>query len=240
MSALDIFQYEGQQVRTVIIDGEPWFVTTDVANVLGYRDAFNLTRRLDEDDKGTHQMSTPGGMQTVGIINEAGMYAAVLGSQIASAREFKRWVTHEVLPTIRRTGQFGTQLPGSFAEALELAASKVRELEAAEAKIAIDAPKVAAYDQLMDAEGFYTMEAAAKIGGLGRTTLFRRLRDAGVITVGGRLPMQRYAHWFKVTTSSWVDHDGIAHVSQTTRVRPDALTKVLAKAGVTIEQAVAS
>lgn len=240
MSALDIFQYAGQQVRTVVVDGEVWFVASDVASVLGYRMASDMTRNLDADEKGTQIVRTPSGDQSMTVVTEPGLYEAILRSRIGAAREFKRWVKHEVLPSIRRTGQFGSQLPASFAEALELAASKVREIEALEAKAIEDAPKVAAYDQLMDAEGFYSMDAVAKLGGIGRTTLFRNLRDAGVIEKFGRLPMQRYAHWFKVTTRPWEDREGIAHLSQTSRVRPEFLTKVLAKAGVDIAEAVAS
>jgi prophage antirepressor-like protein len=240
MSALDIFTYSGQQVRTVVVDGEPWFVAGDVATILGYRMASDMTRRLDDDEKGTRSVRTPSGDQSMTVINEPGMYAAILGSQTPGAREFKRWLTHEVLPAIRKTGQFGSALPTNFAEALELAAVKVREIEALEAQAIADAPKVAAYNQLMDAEGFYTMEAVAKLGGIGRTTLFRNLREAGVIQSGSRLPYQRYMPWFKITASSWTDGQGVAHLSNTARVLPDALSKVLAKAGCQIEEAVAS
>lgn len=239
MSALDIFTYSGQQVRTVVVDGEPWFVAGDVATILGYRMASDMTRRLDDDEKGTRSVRTPRD-QSMTVINEPGMYAAILGSQTPGAREFKRWLTHEVLPAIRKTGQFGSALPTNFAEALELAAVKVREIEALEAQAIADAPKVAAYNQLMDAEGFYTMEAVAKLGGIGRTTLFRNLREAGVIQSGSRLPYQRYMPWFKITASSWTDGQGVAHLSNTARVLPDALSKVLAKAGCQIEEAVAS
>lgn len=160
------------------------------------------------------------------------MLRLIVNSKLPAADKFERWVFEDVLPTIRRTGQFGSQLPQNFAEALELAAVKVRELEAAEQKIALDAPKVAAYDALMDADGFYTMEATAKLGGIGRTTLFNRLRESGVIQSGSRMPYQRYAHWFKITTSTWTDGDGMAHITNTPRVRPEFLTKVLDKAGV--------
>lgn len=240
MSAIDIFQYAGQQVRTVIVDGEPWFVASDVARVLGYSATEAMTRSMDADEKGMQNLHTLGGAQSVIVISEPGLYEAIFRSRVPAAHDFKRWVKHEVLPSIRSTGQFGSQLPASFAEALELAASKVREIEALEAKAIEDAPKVAAYDQLMDSEGFYSMDAVAKLGRIGRTTLFRNLRDAGVIEKFGRLPMQRYAHWFKVTTRPWEDREGITHLSQTSRVRPESLTKVLAKAGVDITQAVAS
>lgn len=236
MTALDVFQYSGQQVRTVLVDGEAWFVAADVCAVLGIVNSRDALGRLDADEKGVGTVDTPGGAQTMSIVSEPGLYGLTWTSRKDAASDFRRWIKHEVLPQIRQTGQYGSQLPGSFAEALELAAAEVRQREALEAKVAQDAPKVAAYDQLMDADGFYTMEAAAKLGGIGRTTLFRRLRDAGVIQSGSRLPYQRYMHWFKLTTSSWTDENGIVHPSTTARVVPAALTKVLGKAGVEVVQ----
>lgn len=241
MSALDVFQYAGQQVRTVIIDGEPWFVAKDACDVLGiskYRDAI---AQLAADERVSVAVDTPGGRQQMSAVNEPGLYALMLISRSARARDFQRWVTHEVLPQIRRTGEFRQtqvehQLPQSYADALRQLAESVERQEALEAKAAEDAPKVAAYDALMDADGFYTMEAVAKLGGIGRTTLFNRLREAGVIQSGSRMPYQRYAHWFKITTSTWMDGDGVAHVSNTPRVRPDALVRVLGKAGVALRE----
>lgn len=101
------FNYEGSTVRTVDSnDGDTWFVAADVAKILGYRDAFNMTRRLDDDEKGTRSVSTPGGEQHLAIINEAGLYTAIIGSKVEGAKDFRRWVTHEVLPTIRRQGAY--------------------------------------------------------------------------------------------------------------------------------------
>lgn len=241
MTALDIFQYSGQQVRTVLVDGEPWFIAADVTRALGLSNGRDAISRLDQDGVGIADIiDSMGRPQSAKTVSEAGLYELIFQSRVPGAVEFKRWVTHEVLPTIRRTGQFGSQLPASFAEALELAASKVREIEALEVKAIEDAPKVAAYDALMDAEGFYSMDAVAKLGRIGRTTLFRNLREAGVIEKYGRLPMQRYAHWFKVTTKPWEDKDGVTQLSQTSRVRPEFLTKVLAKAGVEISESAAS
>ena len=93
-------------VRALSVDGEPWFVATDVAKALGYRMASDMTRRLDEDEKGTRLMRTPGGEQELSVISEAGLYNAVLGSKVPGAREFKRWVTHDVLPALRRDGAY--------------------------------------------------------------------------------------------------------------------------------------
>lgn len=87
---------------------EPWFVASDVCAVLDYRDAFNAVRILDADEKGTHNMSTPGGEQRVTIISESGLYALVLRSRKPEARQFRKWVTAEVLPAIRKTGRYET------------------------------------------------------------------------------------------------------------------------------------
>lgn len=87
-------------------NGEPMFVAKDVAVILGYRDAANMTRRLEEDEKGTRSVSTPGGEQQMAVITEPGLYSAILGSRVPEARAFKRWVTHEVLPALRRDGAY--------------------------------------------------------------------------------------------------------------------------------------
>lgn len=127
-TGLAIFRFDGADVRTVVIDGEPWFVAADVARVLGYRMASDFTRRLDEDEKGTHSARTPGGMQDVTIVSESGLYVAVIGSQVPAARAFKRWITHDVIPALRRTGTYSTApaLPQSYADALRELASATR------------------------------------------------------------------------------------------------------------------
>ncbi|UIF90895.1 Bro-N domain-containing protein [Cupriavidus sp. UYPR2.512] len=104
---------ESNSVRVVIVDGEPWFAATDVCRILGYRDAFNATRLLDEDEKGTHILSTLGGEQVLSIINESGLYALVIRSRKPEARRFRKWVTSEVIPSIRKTGSYTlpSQLP---------------------------------------------------------------------------------------------------------------------------------
>lgn len=105
MNQIIPFTYEGNNVRTLTTeDGEPLFVASDIAKILGYRDAYNMTRRLDPDDKGTRPVSTPGGIQELTTINESGLYTAILGSEVEGARKFKRWVTGEVLPSIRKHG----------------------------------------------------------------------------------------------------------------------------------------
>lgn len=96
------------QVRSMMIDGEPWFVGRDVAEILGYKELAKAVRdKVDDDDKGVSVLDTPGGKQEIKIINEAGLYSLILSSKLPSAKDFKRWVTSEVLPTIRKTGSYG-------------------------------------------------------------------------------------------------------------------------------------
>lgn len=98
------FAYGDQQVRVVTRDGEPWFVAADIAKTLGYRIAPDMVRSLDEDEKGTQIVRTPGGRQQMTIISEAGLYSAIVRSRVEGAKAFKRWVTHDVLPSIRKRG----------------------------------------------------------------------------------------------------------------------------------------
>ncbi|UTV80093.1 hypothetical protein MQE22_08660 [Acidithiobacillus sp. YTS05] len=108
------FHFHQAMIRIVDRDGQLWFVAGDVAQALGYRDALSLARWLDEDEKGTQIVSTPGGDQLATIISESGLYHALLKSRRAEARPFRRWVTEEVLPTIRKTG--GYPIPGILRE----------------------------------------------------------------------------------------------------------------------------
>ncbi len=96
--------------------GEPMFVAADVAKALGYGCAKDMTRRLDDDEKGGRSVPTPGGLQTMTCITEPGLYSAVLGSKLPTAKAFKRWVTHDVLPAIRRNGGYMAARPGETRE----------------------------------------------------------------------------------------------------------------------------
>lgn len=105
----EIFNFKGQQVRTVTISGEPYFVGKDVADVLGYNDTNQAVRKhVDDEDKLTRQFDGSGQKRNMTIINESGLYALILGSKLPQAKEFKRWVTSEVLPTIRKHGAYLT------------------------------------------------------------------------------------------------------------------------------------
>lgn len=110
MNNMEIFKNnEFGEIRTLKINNEPWFVGKDVAEILGYKDTSDaMKRHVDEDDKGVGEIPTPGGKQNMKIINESGLYSLILSSKLPSAKKFKRWVTGEVLPTIRKHGAYMT------------------------------------------------------------------------------------------------------------------------------------
>lgn len=131
MNELQIFSNpEFGQVRTLALEGEPWFVGKDVAVALGYENPQKAVRtHVDADDKGVTEMDTPGGRQNITIINESGLYALIFGSKLDSAKRFKHWVTHEVLPAIRKTGTYSITpkrrelTPDDYMKAAQLAAT---------------------------------------------------------------------------------------------------------------------
>lgn len=111
MEELQIFNNEEfGNVRSLMIDNEPWLVGKDVARALGYGEGKSLNnavaKHVDDEDKGVTEMMTPGGKQNVTIINESGLYSLILSSKLPSAKKFKHWVTSEVLPTLRKTGSY--------------------------------------------------------------------------------------------------------------------------------------
>lgn len=110
MNELQIFNYGEIPVRTVLMDGEPWWVLADVCRVLNLTNSRMTAKQLDEDEKGVSEIYTPGGTQQMTIINEPGLYSVILRSDKPEAKAFKRWITHEVIPAIRKTGSYGVTI----------------------------------------------------------------------------------------------------------------------------------
>ena len=108
MDDIKIFKNEEfGEVRTLVVNNEPWFVGNDVARILGYSQTAKAVREhVDADDKGVSVLDTPGGNQQVTIISESGLYSLILSSKLPTAKQFKHWVTSEVLPAIRKTGGY--------------------------------------------------------------------------------------------------------------------------------------
>lgn len=235
------FDFDGHQVRTITIDGEPWFAGHDACKALGIENQRNAFARLDDDEKLSVRISdVKRGTPNRIFVNEPGLYQLILRSKKPEARRFKRWITHEVLPQIRRTGEFRQTeiehaLPASYADALRQLAENVERQAELEAKIALDAPKVARYDEWMDADGYYPMDAVGKILGVGRNTLYAMLRGAGVIMTGTTRPYQRYAHHFAIVPG--VTRDG--HAYETTKVRPSGVDFIARKLGLARQEVAA-
>ena len=137
MNQLQVFNHEQfGQVRTVILNGEIWFVAADVCRALELSDTHKAVDRLDDDEKGTNSIPTLGGPQDMLTVNEPGLYALILGSRKPEARAFKRWITHEVLPQIRRTGAYVAGEPADC--------SRIADMRAALDGIISDARKLRA------------------------------------------------------------------------------------------------
>lgn len=138
------FNFEGHDVRAIAIDGEPWFVGKDVAEALGYGKGKSITNavtnHVDDEDKGVTKIMTPGGRQKMVIINESGLYSLILSSKLDSAKKFRKWVTSEVLPSIRKNGgyiygQENMSEDELLSRALILANSKILSLESKNEKL---------------------------------------------------------------------------------------------------------
>lgn len=159
-------------VRAVTLEGEPWFVAADVCRALGIGDSRTATARLDDDEKDAVLIRTLGGEQKMTIISESGLYALVLSSRKPEAKAFKRWITHEVIPAIRKTGGYiaGQETMDDdqlLANALMVAQRKIAErnkqLEAANEKIKADAPKVLFAETVQKAEGDILVRQLARM-----------------------------------------------------------------------------
>lgn len=160
------FPETNQPIRVVVIDGEPWWLAGDVCAALDLANVGNALARLDDDEKGSIRLAdgTPGNPNRA-IVNEPGLYSLILRSDRPEARAFKRWITHEVIPSIRRTGQYGSAAPREMTklEALRAAIeSEQARLEAEERVRALE-PAAAAWDALASAAGDFSLRDAAAI-----------------------------------------------------------------------------
>jgi len=130
MSDIQIFSNDNfGEVRTLEQGDQIWFVAKDVAEILDYSYTSTATRRLDEDEKGVQQLQTPGGWQEMTIVNEYGLYNLVLGSEKEEAKQFKRWITHEVVPSIRKTGNYSVEETPDVEDLIIKQAQSVKELK---------------------------------------------------------------------------------------------------------------
>lgn len=199
MEEMQVFQNERfGAVRTVIREGQPWFVAADVCRVLEIEPT--ATRRLDEDEKDTLRLTQgTSGNPNVTIVNEPGLYSLVLGSRKPEAKAFKRWITHEVVPTIRKTGAYGLTLPQDYPSALRALADSYERENALQEQNAALLPKAYFADAVSNAVNLvpmaelsaYLYKNGVKIG---RNKLMERLREEGFLYkdgAGHNLPTQK-------------------------------------------------
>ena len=170
------FRFEdSHEVRAITIDGEPWFVASDVTPILGYAHGPSAIRRLDSDEyrqiafalvnPTVRPSSTLPPRQPVTVVNEAGLYSLILWSQKEEAKPFRRWITHTVIPQIRKTGSYGAAkaLPQSYAEALRALADEAEAHELARVRIRELEPAASAWHAIADAAGDFSVGDAAKM-----------------------------------------------------------------------------
>lgn len=209
------FTFDNAQVRTLLVDGEPWWVAADVCAALGINDTRKSVGYLDEDERTTSPViDSLGRAQETFIINEPGLYSLILRSRKPQAKAFKRWVTHEVIPTIRKTGSYGVAREMTKLEALRAAieseegrlAAEARAVEA-EHKAAELEPAARAWDVMASTKGDYSLRDAAYILN----------RDPGICT-GPRLLKGHLADF------AMIDRRGIPYSKHKTHVVQRART----------------
>lgn len=196
MNEIQIFKNQAfGEIRTVTIENEPWFVGKDVAQVLGYGDTAQAIRKhVDAEDKGVVEMTTPGGVQPLTTINESGLYSLVLSSKLPTAKEFKRWITSEVLPTIRKTGGYvanddlfiQTYLPNADEATTMMLRSTLATMRSLNAKIEADKPKVLFADAVSASQTSILVGELAKLirqngVDIGQNRLFEWMRENGYL-----------------------------------------------------------
>jgi prophage antirepressor-like protein len=226
MSNLCVFQFDSQEVR--FVDGKP--IANDVAKVLGYKNPANaIHRRVFSENKGLCNLQTPGGIQSVTVLEEAGIYQLIFSSKLETAQQFQQGVFNDVLPSIRKTGGY-FDLPQDYLSALKALVSSEEE------KLKLTAEKELYADKLDEAEevlqGYRAIISdevclsakqvadALNIPRLGRNNLIKYLREKQVILPEGTAPYRRAleAGWVIAETGSYLDRQGVPHPIVTTRL----------------------
>ena len=234
MNEIKVFDNpEFGKVRTMEINGEPYFVGREVAMILGYKNPLDaLTKHVEEEDKGVANCDTLGGTQKMTVINESGLYSLILSSKLPKAKEFKRWVTSEVLPSIRKHGAYAVdELLNDPEFAIKTFTALKEERERSKRlseQIEADKPKVIFADSVSAAKSSILVGDLAKLLkqngiNIGQNRLFEWLRQKGYLIKGGsskNMPTQKSAEMglFEVKVSTVNNPDGSIRETKTTKV----------------------
>lgn len=233
MNEIQTFDFDGSGIRTLTIDEEPYFVGKDVAQVLGYsnpRDA--IAKHVDAEDKGVAKCDTIGGQQNQTVINESGLYSLILGSKLPEAKRFKRWVTSEVLPSLRRNGMYAMD---ELLDNPDLAINALQKLkEEREARRQLELQNEQMKPKALFAEAVETSSTSILIGDMakllrqngvevGQRRLFDWLRTNGWLMKTGEsrnMPTQEAMEkgYFEIRERTISNPDGSVRITKTTKV----------------------
>lgn len=231
---IQVFEYERLgKIRTLVINNEPYFAGKDVAEILGYsRPDHAIAKHVDSEDKLMYQIDTSGQNRIMYIINESGLYSLILSSKLPKAKQFKRWVTSEVLPAIRKTGGYvsnedlfiNTYLPFADDNTKMLFRTTLSTINQLNHKIEKDKPLVEFAEHVSASEDCISMNDMAKLANkngirIGRNKLFALLRDKKILQKNN-IPYQRYIDaqpWFQVKENVY-DTATMTRICMTTMV----------------------
>lgn len=237
MNELQHFDFKGQQVRTVLFDNEPMFVGKDVADILGYQNGSrDVNTHVEKEDRLKYQIGTSGQAREMTIINESGLYSLVISSKLPTAKEFKHWVTHEVLPSIRKHGAYMT--PETIEKAIydpDFIINLATQLKNEQAKTAeLKADNETMKPKALFADAVATSHTSILIGDLaklirqngvdiGQNRLFAWLREHGYLIGSGdrrNMPTQRAMDLglFDIKERTFQNPDGSVRITKTTKV----------------------
>lgn len=230
MANIQVFEYQNNKVRTVDVDGEVWFVLKDVCEVLHLGTTAKVAERLDDDEKGMNQIHTPGGTQNVTVVNESGLYHVILRSDKPEAAPFRRWVTNDVLPAIRKTGSYNApQLTRSQLLATALIAAH-EELEEKDKQIETMKPKALFADAVSASSQSILVGEMAKLLSqngiqMGQNRLFSWMRENGYLIKDRKrtdynMPTQKSMELrlFEIKETSIAHSDGHTSINKTPKV----------------------
>lgn len=253
-SEVELFSFEDHQVRTVTRDDEPWFLLGDVCKVLEHSNSRMVKDRLDEADVSSTYIRSGNQKRNMTIINESGLYDVILDSRKPQAKRFRRWVTSEVLPSIRKHGGYLTEQkieevllnPDTIIQLAQNLKAEQEKRVIAEAERAVAEalteqleskaremePKARGYEKLIESKGAFDFNRVAKNLGIGRNTMLAALRDRKVLMSDRELknvPYQRYAKHFEVKIHQGVTGYGKEFTGYKVRVKPSGVAMIFEK-----------
>ena len=230
MNEVQLFNFESHEVRSLLLNNEPWFVGKDVADVLGYADTNQAIRKhVDNEDRLTRRFDGTGQSRDMTIINESGLYSLVLSSKLPSAKKFKRWVTSEVLPALRKTGQYQVkELSGSelmaraLIEAQSVLAAKDKQIEEMKPKVVFADAVATSHTSILVGE----LAKILKQNGIdmGQKRLFAWLREKGYLIkrqgTDYNMPTQKAMELglFEIKEGSYVNGSGVNITTKTPKI----------------------